>query len=1006
MHGRWVRGLVRGAAAGVIAGSAILVVPNGPTASAVADAPLSGTASTMWQTNNTVYTLAVSGGTVYAGGSFTAVRPPGSAAGTNETTRTYLAAFNANTGALVTNFNVTLNGRVRSLAVSPSGNRLYIAGDFTTVNGVAKTRIASIVLPNGNLDAGFTANASAAVSTIMAGPTAVYAGGDFLWMNGQARTRLAALNPTTGANVPTFAATVSGRINAGAVAANNSRLLIGGVFDQVNGVDQGGVASLDPITGALRPWAATGIAPRPLQGGCDADVTDILISGALAYVTAAGREAGCWEGTYKANLADGSLIWNAECLGAGQSIALVGGHLYRGSHLHDCGRMVNGFVGPRSSDDFIWYRLAAQDAATGEYTHWTPNTNGAGVEHVGPNSMATDGTQLFVGGDFTTVNGTGQQGITRFRPTGANSTPVAPAAPTVTPTGQGTLTVAVATTSDREDGTLTYALFRDGELTPLDTWTVESFPWSLPELRYDDTGLAPNTTHTYRVTVTDGAANAQSPASIAALVPAADPPNHATTIATQTPAISWSLDDTGPAVADSSGNGSVGTLVGGVTTGVAGAVDDATAMRFDGVTGAVASNALVPRASALTLSAWFRSTSQVGGSIVGFGDTQTGLGLVGERAIWMDNNGEVAFGVRTQRAGRNPAMQVVRGRYAYNDGAWHHVSATFDGANLAIYLDGVLQGNSALASNAPEIPTGDTYLRVGNVDLRHVHSVFGTNFSGQPAPINHFFTGDIDAVSYWTSVLTPPQIAAQYVGGVATQLPPPPPPPAPTYAAVIGGHAPAQYWRLGEAAGNAVVDSSINNRPGTYRAGLTFGVAGPLATGGNTAVTSPGTSGLAYSNASVAAPTTFSVETWIRTTSVVGGKIVGFEATQTGWGATFDRHVYMTNNGRLTYGIVAGGTQQTVLTAASYNDGNWHHVVATQGAAGMTLYVDGVAVGTNPTVTPDAATGFWRLGGGNLTGWSNRPTSSAMSGQYDEFAIYDVVLTPAQVAAHYAARLL
>ena len=42
--------------------------------------------------------------------------------------------------------------------------------------------------------------------------------------------------------------------------------------------------------------------------------------------------------------------------------------------------------------------------------------------------MATDGTQLYVGGDFTEMNHVGQQGIARFTPTSDFPTPK-PAAP-------------------------------------------------------------------------------------------------------------------------------------------------------------------------------------------------------------------------------------------------------------------------------------------------------------------------------------------------------------------------------------------------------------------------------------------------------------------------------------------------------------------------------------------------------------------------------------------------
>ena len=64
-------------------------------------ANLSGKPSPIWQTNDIVWTLATSNGVVYAGGQFTSVRPPGSAAGTGEVARGRLAAFNASTGELL-----------------------------------------------------------------------------------------------------------------------------------------------------------------------------------------------------------------------------------------------------------------------------------------------------------------------------------------------------------------------------------------------------------------------------------------------------------------------------------------------------------------------------------------------------------------------------------------------------------------------------------------------------------------------------------------------------------------------------------------------------------------------------------------------------------------------------------------------------------------------------------------------------------------------------------------
>lgn len=43
--------------------------------------------------------------------------------------------------------------------------------------------------------------------------------------------------------------------------------------------------------------------------------------------------------------------------------------------------------------------------------------------------------------------------------------------------------------------------------------------------------------------------------------------------------------------------------------------------------------------------------------------------------------------------------------------------------------------------------------------------------------------------------------------------------------------------------------------------------------------------------------------------------------------SNYDRHIYMQNNGKLTFGVYPDAVK-TVTSAQSYNDGQYHHVVA------------------------------------------------------------------------------
>ena len=62
------------------------------------------------ETDGTVFALAYANGVVYAGGVFANALPPGTPAGTTtgEVPRTFLAAFNSTTGALITSFDPTI----------------------------------------------------------------------------------------------------------------------------------------------------------------------------------------------------------------------------------------------------------------------------------------------------------------------------------------------------------------------------------------------------------------------------------------------------------------------------------------------------------------------------------------------------------------------------------------------------------------------------------------------------------------------------------------------------------------------------------------------------------------------------------------------------------------------------------------------------------------------------------------------------------------------------------
>lgn len=776
MKGRGIR-TRRAVAAAVTAllataGLTAVGVPAASAAAIVADQPLSAVASPMWQTNNSVYALDVANNVVYAGGDFTRVRPPGAARGSNETVRNRLAAFDATTGALITSFNPNVNGRVLDVDVSSDGTKLYLVGAFTAVSGQPRSHVARLDLPGGTLDTSWTADANSTVATVTSNTTAVYVGGDFTTIKGVNRTRIARLSPTTGNVVTSFNASSDGRISESALAPDGSRLLVGGENGIVDGQNQPAIASLDPNTGSLRQWQATGIVPRKSNGdGCDARVTDIVTSGTVAYVTAEGTQAGCWEGVYSADISDGSVNFNYECLGGSMSLALVNGWLYRGSHNHDCAKNPGGYTGQTSNIN-IWHRLQVHRITDGRLGHWSPNTNGGstGTETtVGPLVMATDGTQVFVGGDESEVNGIGQQGLTRFGPGGANSLPETPAPPVATPSAKGAVTVTVQGVSDDDDGVLSYRLYRNGGPNPIARFKAESWPWSKPTIRFVDKNRKPGSPVLYQVVVNDGKVSSpRSPATPFVIVPAANPKTYQATLrAAARPAVYWRLHGTGTTQSDSSGSGRTGTVIGGVATGQPGALTGNRAVTTNGTNGFVRSTAAFTPPATFTQSVWFKTTTQVGGTIMGFSNMPSGAGSRDNRVLWMDNDGKIGFGIRRGNPS-NPSSTFIRSGFTYNDGRWHQAVVTFNGTALALYLDGVPSASMGVTN---VVDAGSGYLRLGYTDLSRFYAVFGGNFDGQKVPLSYFFAGSIDEAAVQPAALSAAQVSTLWASGAAVLVP-------------------------------------------------------------------------------------------------------------------------------------------------------------------------------------------------------------------------------------------
>ena len=222
------------------------------------------------------------------------------------------------------------------------------------------------------------------------------------------------------------------------------------------------------------------------------------------------------------------------------------------------------------------------------------------------------------------------------------------------------------------------------------------------------------------------------------------------------------------------------------------------------------------------------------------------------------------------------------------------------------------------------------------------------------------------------------------------------------YAALVRSDARA-YWPFGEASGTTAYDWSAGVDAITAT-GVTRNAPGAITgTTGTASRFSGTTSGYASTRLIENPASTFSVEAWVKTTTKRGGKIIGFGNNATGTSSSYDRHVYMDTSGRIWFGVRPPAGVRTVNSSAGYNDGKWHHIVATLGAAGMVLYIDGQqAAQRTDTTTAQSYRGYWRIGGDNLSGWTGRSSSDYIEADIDEVALYSTAISAGTVANHYA----
>ncbi len=183
------------------------------------------------------------------GGTFTRV---------SATNRAYLATFSKTTVLSAINFDV--NGPVYALHPGPTATTVYVGGDFTSINGVARTDIALVDVSTGQVVTSWAppSNNFGFVNSIAAVGSRVYLGGTFTQVGGVNRAGLAALRASNGTVDPFLTVQLTGHHNdsgsgaqgwVGAVAidvtADGREMVAVGNFKYANGLLRDQVVQID-----------------------------------------------------------------------------------------------------------------------------------------------------------------------------------------------------------------------------------------------------------------------------------------------------------------------------------------------------------------------------------------------------------------------------------------------------------------------------------------------------------------------------------------------------------------------------------------------------------------------------------------------------------------------------------------------------------------------------------------------------------------------------------------
>lgn len=310
----------------------------------------------------------------------------------------------------------------------------------------------------------------------------------------------------------------------------------------------------------------------------------------------------------------------------------------------------------------------------------------------------------------------------------------------------------------------------------------------------------------------------------------------------------------------------------------------------------------------------------------------------------------------------------------FDDNAWHHAVATYDGSSAAsgvtIYVDGQSETLTTVSDTLSATISIPEIFRIGARDTVAIP-----------------FPGSLDEVRIYDTELSAGDVTNLYNAVIPSSL--------------VG------YYKLDEASGTTAVaqigpTGTYVGSPtlsGTRADGLISGTS-VLFDGVNDTVDF-GTSDFAFERTD-----SFSIALWIKTTTTGSSDTVSKSLSVspfTGWVVGPSS----TTAGAMQFDLVNSSVATNrlkVINSVLINDGNWHHVAITYDgtslASGVSMYVDGVLDGST-TAPNDTLSASILAGAAKATIGSRDSALAFFPGDLDDVRIYDIELSSDGVSELY-----